>query len=1507
MANIAFNNLFYFNKRKQLNSINNDKTDDDGGDKLSKLLKLCRPLSIILHRLTDEEIDHWQDSHRYNKTYNRKLSSKLNDDSDDKSIKTPTSSSSPSSSSLSLSSSTASTASTASSLSTSSSSSSPIIKKNFTRIKEKNRKRISRWARGFIKKKIPTRKSVARNRLISSSSSSSSNVTDLNSASSVTSTSTTLSLKKVNNETEEDDSGNDNTITNEILTNNNKENKNDNDADDHCEWKFKRKFNTLINSDSDDVSPTASSNKKVKKFHPNKLLSTSSSNESIDEPNDNSNDNNIINLIDKQNNVTNDVVVIKKENIINHELLDETSNDCQIIAADNIDNNNVQDDNDSSKCRDVIEINIENVGTEDSSMITDDDDTDDDDDDDNETINGDVPEIEKTLDNDDTSLHENIINSNESILNNKTSNINDDDDDDLTKNNNIINNDDNETELVNEYLTDDNSELKRLCEIKMAKVVLQRVEPNDIINNEKDDEDEDLTDSDIDEESYINYEPDNNYDKNIETPLLTVKSKVSIDNFNNDNLYKKRLSNNQTSASPDNSASDDNDSDYEPSSLSNVSVTSENTINASKKTTSDNDSGSFTSAMSSNELFKKLPANENDRTIVNSEQLISHQSKINKTAIEQQNVSTKNTLDKTTNNTQQFNDQIELLNIPNNTITIQEIEQQKNSSKSPNKNKTSTCNKCSENLSNHDNHVCSSPGSSNTPSKNNRVKKNQHSPRSNKNKSKKKKDKKLKCKVECDNTCLVCTLTLDTPEQLATHLFKHTKKELRESFRNKKYESNVPLFSDASTSDESDKEIERIQKNNNDIDLVNEKTDKVKVCQCHDVNNNDTTNVQIEMVLYCETCSVLFRRNECFELHYRYNVKCNENRAKGKLPQLFCTTCCIVLRSLGDMRKHLEDHASKDTQGTVNFVCNICKVIFFGIGTVFCTHWFSHEKDPNFVASRYSFPKLCVNDSIKLPDGAYPDEKYISVAEYVCKYCGSQFSMASEVSRHIENDGCQDKNNKKNNTDKKIDNVNQNNLIPVIIAPKITISTRSSLTNRITTKAFKPISPVPSETPTKTPTPITETPTKTTTTNDNNSIINNKNNNLNKSPSSSSSSGAKTDMIKKFICGFCDKVFPQQSLFDEHTSDHLQSPGFPGYLCYFPKDMKAGFVCNVCRAVFTTVNELTNHWNTHNIIKFTCTVCDESFSSMSVLYRHVSNNCFKFDAGCRITYNLNKNICKHCKIGHNTVDELKEHKCHDKINDKKIVEAETTQPSLPIVESSKNNDKTITTTTSVSTVAVADSSQSNDEGPSSTQDTEINSITNINNNNNDNDDVNTQSTNEKLLEKQSVITKSSINSSISLPEKSKTRALEDPSVQVVLSNASSSNISASLVIDSQTTTSNNKPTKFSLKVNNNNNNAEKIINNETIEYTDCDLNNIDDEMLQNSRNEIDEIIRNTVIRNSIEDKTNESSINVNNEKINDVIISSSECENNKTIPTVEKSITNKETSEKNLPIDNDDD
>ncbi|KAJ8675736.1 hypothetical protein QAD02_011522 [Eretmocerus hayati] len=182
----------------------------------------------------------------------------------------------------------------------------------------------------------------------------------------------------------------------------------------------------------------------------------------------------------------------------------------------------------------------------------------------------------------------------------------------------------------------------------------------------------------------------------------------------------------------------------------------------------------------------------------------------------------------------------------------------------------------------------------------------------------------------------------------------------------------------------------------------------VVICACH-ANESTNQDLQIEMVLTCKVCHVVFRRRECFEVHFRSSPDCRQfrtNNENTKVPRLFCSGCPLILDSLVLMRAHLEHHAQSNSQGTVTFMCNICKVAFFGVGTIFYQHWYSHAKSPDFVASRYSFPKLSIVSVLEENYALLPNNKsrdgYFYIAEHVCRTCRLPFSSEPELTRHQE-------------------------------------------------------------------------------------------------------------------------------------------------------------------------------------------------------------------------------------------------------------------------------------------------------------------------------------------------------------------------------------------------------------------------------------------------------------------------------------------------------------------------
>nr|XP_033338758.1 uncharacterized protein LOC117227538 isoform X1 [Megalopta genalis]XP_033338759.1 uncharacterized protein LOC117227538 isoform X1 [Megalopta genalis] len=188
------------------------------------------------------------------------------------------------------------------------------------------------------------------------------------------------------------------------------------------------------------------------------------------------------------------------------------------------------------------------------------------------------------------------------------------------------------------------------------------------------------------------------------------------------------------------------------------------------------------------------------------------------------------------------------------------------------------------------------------------------------------------------------------------------------------------------------------------------------ICQCHNTADTNFSCLQIEIVLLCHTCGVLFRSMECFETHYRlpeYSA-CNQNRPEsGRSPNLFCATCGMIFSSVQDVRQHLEIHVRYKKDCTMDFRCNICKVMFIGIGPLFYRHWLNHTKDPFWVASEQSFPKISVLNlkSKKLGVASNPGEfviykwldNYIHVAEHVCLNCKMAFNKEDHLKEHEQN------------------------------------------------------------------------------------------------------------------------------------------------------------------------------------------------------------------------------------------------------------------------------------------------------------------------------------------------------------------------------------------------------------------------------------------------------------------------------------------------------------------------
>lgn len=335
--------------------------------------------------------------------------------------------------------------------------------------------------------------------------------------------------------------------------------------------------------------------------------------------------------------------------------------------------------------------------------------------------------------------------------------------------------------------------------------------------------------------------------------------------------------------------------------------------------------------------------------------------------------------------------------------------------------------------------------------------------------SKEKRKRRIK-HISNSNKCNVCSKPFEAMADLAAHIFLHTERELQQAYKLAKQKLNgIEKYKQTrtqqtansiknvnSTVNTADNIIERTQKVNDkeetlliqkpnkslitedseirdtesitvkenysqDIELclpAKSKKDGNKksftVCECHNKPGTNENCLQIEIVLLCHTCRVLFRSMKCFETHYRLPeyVKCNQNHlTSGRSPNLFCATCGMIFSSVQDVRHHLEIHARFKKDCTMDFRCNICKVIFLGIGSLFYIHWSKHSRDSFWMASEKSFPKdSIINSKLRKAENSSTQnamtlstcvEKYIEVAEHVCYNCKLPFITQDDLKNHI--------------------------------------------------------------------------------------------------------------------------------------------------------------------------------------------------------------------------------------------------------------------------------------------------------------------------------------------------------------------------------------------------------------------------------------------------------------------------------------------------------------------------
>ncbi|CAK9831778.1 Zinc finger protein 836 [Anthophora retusa] len=333
--------------------------------------------------------------------------------------------------------------------------------------------------------------------------------------------------------------------------------------------------------------------------------------------------------------------------------------------------------------------------------------------------------------------------------------------------------------------------------------------------------------------------------------------------------------------------------------------------------------------------------------------------------------------------------------------------------------------------------------------------------------NKKKKRKKCKLVSVCDdsNKCSMCSKVFTSRSDLAAHIFLHTESELQKVYELKKQQMKMSrkiekaeskhmkttkIVKDGKNIVDKTPHVTKKRKANETLIAQNSKiratestnldkshpkgvplylqtqtdTEKLsketsgkrpfKICKCHNTPGTSDNCLQIEIVLLCHTCRILFRTMNCFETHYRLPeyATCNQNRlSSGRSPNLFCTTCGMIFSSVQDVRHHLELHARFKQNATLDFRCNICRVIFIGIGTLFYIHWSKHVKDPFWMASEQTFPKhTIISSRLRRMDNSYkqnmttlndPIEDYIQIAEHICQNCKLFLLTADDLKKHV--------------------------------------------------------------------------------------------------------------------------------------------------------------------------------------------------------------------------------------------------------------------------------------------------------------------------------------------------------------------------------------------------------------------------------------------------------------------------------------------------------------------------
>ncbi|XP_034468225.1 oocyte zinc finger protein XlCOF6-like isoform X1 [Hippoglossus hippoglossus] len=105
-----------------------------------------------------------------------------------------------------------------------------------------------------------------------------------------------------------------------------------------------------------------------------------------------------------------------------------------------------------------------------------------------------------------------------------------------------------------------------------------------------------------------------------------------------------------------------------------------------------------------------------------------------------------------------------------------------------------------------------------------------------------------------------------------------------------------------------------------------------------------------------------------------------------------------------------------------------------------------------------------------------------------------------------------------------------------------------------------------------------------------------------------------------YQCGQCDKEFHHLSSLTNHKQTHLH---------------QGGFTCSRCDKVFESPKERDAHRLQHRLPDLTCTVCEQTFSSQTLLLRHLQTHSVE---GANPRYS-----CRFCELSFSGVTELRIH------------------------------------------------------------------------------------------------------------------------------------------------------------------------------------------------------------------------------------------------------------------------